>query len=225
MKHLLRSAFGTALHISSRRIALTAFALFTVAGSAHAVPVLFNSNPFAGSTANPDDGIRAVFAGNQVSLPGFDVKADQFVFDLSFFKAGSTLSFANSLAAGLAPSGLNMIVLQDTGSAFNAGSAANLIADAVNVDGAGFFVYSNTVLGVNRLVYSTNLNANTADLSILARIESPSGAAAVAALAGFGAANFVAAPVPEPSTWALASAGMVLVGAVVRRRRRAAAVA
>ena len=66
-------------------------------------------------------------------------------------------------------------MLQDTdndgnpATPFNAGSAANLIANALSDDGAGFFIYSNSVLAVNRLVYSTNLNSTTADLSILAR--------------------------------------------------------
>lgn len=100
-----------------------------------------------------------------------------------------------------------------------AGTAANLIADAITSDGAGFFVYSNRVLGVNRLVYSTNLNRSTADLSVLARIESPSGAAALAAISSFGVANFAVAQVPEPGTLALTLAGLAVVGANALRRR------
>lgn len=189
--------------------------------SAQATTVTFASNPFAGSSANPGDGIRTVFAGNQISLPSFDVANDQFVFDPAFFNVGNTLNFANGLAASLTALGLNMVVLQDTAAGFNAGTAANLIADAITQDGAGFFVYSNRGLGVNRLVYSTNLNLNTADLSVLARIESPSGLDALAALPSFGAANFALAPVPEPGTLVLTLAGLAVAGANAGRRQRA----
>ena len=195
-----------------------ALCALAVAGSAQAAAVVFNSDPFAGSTANPNDNIRTVFAGRQISLPSFDVNADQFVFDPAFFNVGGVLNFASGLAASLPSQGVNMIVIQDTAAGFNAGTAANLIADAITQDGAGFFVYSNRVLGVNRLVYSTNLNVNTADLSILARIESPSGANALPALAGFSARNF-ALQVPEPASWALALAGLCMVGAMSPRRR------
>ena len=87
-------------------------------------------------------------------------------------------------------SGVNLIVIQDTGTSFNAGQAANAIANAVTADGAGFFVYHNVLLGMNRLVYSTNLNVNTADLAVLARIEAPFGTEALQALSGFSANNF-----------------------------------
>lgn len=207
---------------------LTTLASFTLsvallgagsAGNAQAADVLFESDPFAGSTADPNDGIRAVFAGNQRSLASFDVASDRFVFDAAFFNVGGALSFANGLTTALPPSGVNMIVVQDTAPGFNAGAAANLVAAAVTADGAGFFMYSNIGLGVNRLVYSTNLNLNTADLSVLARIESPSGAAALPAIAGFTADNFALAPVPEPGSWALMMGGLALMGGCLRRRR------
>lgn len=201
----------------------TVAALLLVAQPAQAVDVLFNTNPFAGSTANPDDGVRTVFAGNQITLASFDVATDRFVFDRNFFAVGDSLSFANSLAANLPSSGISVVVIQDnsttTGAAFNAGTAANLIAQAVTSDGAGFFYYNNSGLQVNRLVYSTNLNSPTADLSILARINSPAGLDAVAALPDFTTANFALAPVPEPETYALLLAGLAMVAVGARASR------
>lgn len=203
----------------------TVLALLLAAQPAQAVDVLFNSNPFAGSVADPDDGVRTVFTGNQINLAGFDTATDRFVFDRSFFNVGDSLSFANSLAANLPGSGINVVVIKDntttTGAAFNAGTAANLIAQAVTSDGAGFFYYNNSTLQVNRLVYSTNLNSATADLSVLARINSPAGLDAIAALPNFTTENFALAPVPEPETYTLLLAGLALVAMGARGARGA----
>lgn len=76
------------LSILSRPACADALWALAVAGSAQAAAVVFNSDPFAGSTANPNDNIRTVFAGRQISLPSFDVNADQFVFDPAFFNVG-----------------------------------------------------------------------------------------------------------------------------------------
>jgi hypothetical protein len=191
--------------------------------AATAAPVTFNTDPFAGSTALTTPG-RQVFAGNQQNLSSFDVGSDQFVFDASIFGLGGGLSFLNAVAADIPVEGADVIVLQDSdndanpATSFNAGTAANLIAARVGTDRSGFFVYFNSVLNVNRLVYSTNLNDPNADLSVLARINNPTGPDAINALPSFGSTNF-ASTVPEPSSALLMGASFLSLLAIGRRRR------
>lgn len=194
------------------------------AAPAFAAPVLFEDNPFTGSAADPNDGLRTIFGGLERRLPAFDISADQFVFNPQVFGLGGGLLVVNAPAAALPDGGVNVVVLQSTdndnnaGTPFNAGAAAALIAEAIEEDGAGFFIYHNSVLQVNRLVYSSNLNSATADLSILARITAPTGAQAIAELPSFGAGNFA---VPEPASWALSLLGL---GAAAGLRRRVCAI-
>jgi hypothetical protein len=125
----------------------------------------------------------------------FEIGLDQFVFDQSVFNVSGNRKVSISSAAGIRD-GANVIVLQDTdndanaATAFNAAAAATLIADNVETDGAGFFVYWNSALGINRLVYSENLNEATADIRVLANLVDVSGAEAIAAIADFTARDF-----------------------------------
>lgn len=206
-----------------KRFSAAAFLLAAFTATAPAAEIVFDTDPFAGSTALTTPGRQVV--GNEVFLPTFDVNADRFVVDRNIFGV-TGLSFFNGLASAIPASGFNLIVLQTTdndanaATPFGAGTAANLIASQITVDGAGFFIYHNSALGLNRLVFSTNLNDPTADLKILARIQSPTGNDAITALGTFSADDFTA--VPEPATVQLAAGALAVTLALVRRRRRGA---
>lgn len=213
-------------------LAATALAALLSASPHHAtaatVPIL--QNPLATAGFNPADGVRQVAGGGAISLPSFDQAADSFLLDLAAFGVNGPISFVNSLAKDLPAGGFNTIVLQDSdndanpATPFNAGTAANVIAAALTLDVAGFFVYFNSSLNLNRLVFSTNLNEPTADLAILAAIQSPTGQGAVAALPTIRADNFQAvAPVPLPAALPLLAAALGGLGLLRHRSRRSPA--
>ena len=198
-----------------RYVLVSLLALHTSAG---ATIIPFTTDPFAGSTALTTPG-RQIVGGELFT--DFDVTTDAFAFDASVFGIGSIL-FANSLVANLPTTGLNVIVLQDldndsnAATPFAAGTAANLIAAQITSPGAGFFIYFNQGLNVPRLVYSTDLSDNTADLKILTRLTNLTSSA----LPTFTSANFATLQVPEPSTLAFLGLGL---GSLIflRNRRRA----
>lgn len=191
--------------------------------TAQAADINFNNDPFAGSTALSTPG-RQVNGSGEQTLPQFNLLTDRFVFNTNAFTNITALTFVNSTATNLPTSGFNVIVLQDSdndnnpATAFNAGLAATLIANQLTTDTAGFFIYFNSALSLNRLVYSTNLNSADADLAILARISSPTGQAAIGNLPQFAATNFATSNVPEPSTFAFGAAGLAL--AYLRLRKQ-----
>jgi hypothetical protein len=191
-------------------------ALFLSLGAtANATVITFDSDPFKGSDALNTPGRQLV--GDELFTP-FDISSDVFAFVTRFFDVGPEISFANDLVENLPPSGLNVIVLQTAPIPFNAGLAADAIANQVTSPGAGFFIYFNSGLDLPRLVYSTDLNDNTADLKVLARLTNLGGQAGRDALPTFSEANFQFV-VPEPSSLLLLmTAGAVLVGSKLRRR-------
>lgn len=74
----------------------------------HADVVLFNTDPFAGSTALTTPGRQVV--GGEPSI-SFSIAGDQFVFDPAAFNFGNSLNFAGGLIGDLPSSGANALVL------------------------------------------------------------------------------------------------------------------
>ena len=181
---------------------------------ANAAVFSFTSDPFAGSDALTTPGRQIV--GGEPSIT-FNIASDVFAFSSAAFDVGA-LSFVNALVENVPTSGVNVIVLQTAPIPFAAGLAANAIAAQITDPGAGFFIYFNSGLDLPRLVYSTDLSDNTADLKIVARLINLGGQAGRDALPTFTAANF--ALIPEPSTLLLLllAPGAVWARGVLRRR-------
>jgi len=193
-------------------------ALLSLFGAgANATVFSFQSDPFAGSTALTTPGRQIV--GGEPSI-SFSPATDVFAFDPAIFAVGSQIVFANDLVGNLPTGGLNVVVLEtfdndtDATTPFGAGNAANLIADQITTSGAGFFVYFNSALNLPRLVYSTDLSDNTADLKILTRMTNLVGQSG--ALQDFTAANFELIPEPRGVFLLIAAAGALW--AITRRR-------
>lgn len=189
-----------------------------IATPAQATVFTFDTDPFAGSDALTTPGRQIVGGEPFIS---FAPAADSFAISPSIFGIVGGLHVVNDVVGNLPTSGANVIVLQtldndnDDTTPFNAGSAADLIAQQITSDGAGFFVYYNSVLDVLRLVYSTNLNDNGADLKVLARMTNLD----EDQLPDFTAANFT--DVPEPSgLLVMMAVGGMLFGAQTLRRRQ-----
>lgn len=202
------------------RAALRSIAVVLVLSApAHAAVFTFDTDPFAGpagEAALSTPGRQIV--GGEPSIT-FDPATDQFVFGQDAFFPygfGPTINFANDIVENLPTSGVNVIVLRTILDPMAAGIAANLIAEQITTDGAGFFIYFNTGLNLPRLVFSTNLNDNTADLKIIARMTNLTGDAGRTALANFTEDNF---RVPEPATTLLMMSGLALALGRARRRR------
>ncbi|MEO0449271.1 MAG: CHRD domain-containing protein [Pseudomonadota bacterium] len=146
------------------------------------------------------------------SIDGAVEGGDAYSLNAADFGVEGDVSFqsldANAEGASIA-AGTNVIVLLNSDNddnpdtPFLAGTAAAQIAELTESDGAGFFVYWNSNLGVNRLVYSTNLNDASADLRIVARQSDLEGQDAIDALSSFSAENFVFDSDPGTATSSL----------------------
>jgi hypothetical protein len=180
----------------------------------------FAGDPFEGSTAPTTPG-RQVVGGERFIT--FALPSDVFALDPGSFGV-TELSVINDEAANIPNQGFNVVVLRtfdndaDPTTPFGAGNAANLIADQIDVSAPGFFIYFNQGLDLPRLVFSTDLSDNTADLKILARMLNLNGQAGRDAMIDFTDANFQL--VPEPSSLLLSLSGAALVFGYALRRKR-----
>ena len=187
--------------------------VLSLATDAVAAPFVFNTDPFAGSTALITPGRQVV--GGEPSIT-FSIPDDVFVFSSPAFGV-SDIAFINAPAPGIPASGVNTIILREFGPPMAAGIAANLIAAQITAPGPGFFVYFNTGLNLPRLVFSTDLSSPDADLAVLARLTNLSGNQAAMGL--FTASNFAVA-VPEPTGILLMTAAVGWWAIRHRRQKR-----
>ena len=199
-------------------------ALSALQPAAQANVISFTTDPFAGSTALTTPG-RQIVAGEP--LTSFSIASDVFAIDRGVFGIGGSIQFANDVVGNLPTGGVNVIVLQtfdndaNPGTTFGAGNAANLIAAQLTSPGPGFFIYFNSGLDLPRLVYSTDLSDNQADLKILARLTNLGGQTGRDAMPTFTAANFQVVPDHGGPLTLLLSAGALLAAGCTLRRTEA----
>jgi hypothetical protein len=197
-----------------------AFGFLVFSSTATATTFTFNTDPFAGSAALTTPGRQVVMGETFIT---FNIATDVFALNTAVFGVGNTVLFANNVADQLPPGNVNVIVLRsfdndnDTNTPFNAGTAADLIAAQITSPGPGFFVYFNQGLDLPRLVFSTDLNDNTADLKVLFRMTNLTGLDGLNQMQTFTASNF--ALVPEPPTFMMTAVGVLLTLGYARRRR------
>lgn len=202
------------------------FALAATCSTAHATTFTFDQDPFAGTNVRNTPGRQIVGGEDFIS---FSILQDVFSLDSKAFGTGSSVNFVNATAPNIPIADVNIVVLESFDNdnnpltPFGAGNVADLIASRIPTPGPGFFVYFNQGLDLPRLVYSTDLSDNTADLKILARMLNLNGQSGRNALPTFSAANFVVTTgAPEPSTISMFGAfGLIGAGYCMLGRKRA----
>ena len=175
----------------------------TITGGAGADVFAYAGDPFEGEDVSALE--RQIIAEEDF-ITDFDFAEDSYHFNPDDFGVAEDVTFAaiDANAGGelsIAP-GTNVVALlssdndNNPDTPFIAGTAANEIAELTVEDGAGFFVYYNSDLGLNRLVYSTNLNDSSADLKVISRQTDLTGQDAIDALGNFSADNFEFEAIP-----------------------------
>jgi hypothetical protein len=200
--------------------------LFALSTAANADTFRFDTDPFAGTNVLNTPG-RQIVGGE--AFIGFSIATDVFSLESTVFGVGGDVDFVNASAANLPTGGVNIVVLESFDNdnnpltPFGAGQAANLIASRITTPGPGFFIYFNQALDLPRLVYSTDLSSDDADLKILARMLNLPGDEGRNAMPTFTAANFdittAASPVPEPASALLILPVVAAFCCVLRRKR------
>ena len=158
----------------------------TMAAGSGAATFLYNTDPFDGNAPALAAGAKIAGVNAPDTILDFDIAADKFTLGVDALGLKG-FSFADGAVKDLSGSA-NVLVLQ--GQFANAGAAAQAIADNnALTGGAGVFVYHNTTIGVNRLVFSSDLG-NGGSFSILANLSNQGGDAGVALLPNYTAQNF-----------------------------------
>ena len=168
----------------------------TITGGAGADVFAYGGDPFEGQDVSAPE--RQIIAEEDF-ITDFNFAQDKYHFNATDFGVVGNVNFlavdANNPDASIAP-GTNVVALLNSDNdnnpdtPFIAGTAADEIAELTTEDGAGFFVYYNSDLGLNRLVYSSNLNDASADLKVISRQTDLTGQDAIDALGDFSADNF-----------------------------------
>ena len=158
----------------------------TMTGGTGHETFLYNIDPFRGKAPVTAPGTKIGIVNAPDTITDFDVTRD--TFQLSVKSLGlKSFSFEDGTSKQFVGSA-NMLVLQDQFP--NAVAAAQAIADNKNVTAeAGVFIYHNTTLGINRLVFSSDLH-NGGSISVLANLTNQGGNAGVALLPNYTAQNF-----------------------------------
>ena len=208
-----------------RHIPMAALMLLGLSSVAGATNISFSNDPFDGTNVRNIPG-RQVVVGGEFFI-AFHTSTESFVFDETAFGMGNQIHFANGLFNAIPSTGINAVVLQSTDNdanpltPFGAANAADLLASRITDPGPGVFVYFNSSLDLARLVYSSDLSSNTADLAILARMLNLTGQTGINTLPTFSASNFDitgSQAAPEPSGFALMCSGIALLVFPATRR-------
>lgn len=147
---------------------------------------LYQGNPFANGTPAPA-GKTGINALNQPDvIADYTIGEDRFAFKGQDFGI-ENFTFQQGVSSQIAGDG-NAIVLLDPFPA--AGAAARAIANNNNITAdEGVFIYFNSTLGLNRLVYSQDLS-DGGNISVLANLNNQRGIDGLNSLPGFSPNDF-----------------------------------